>query len=669
MATNVEKIYDTSTIGNTAVNGASKTESAADDTIFKNVQKLKSQYQDTLNEQGFLGKIWNNFKNFTTLGLGSDDVEESIEQYQDGEITYEEALDAIESFEEKQEGAVDIISNTASGVATAGIAAAGVATGGGAIVLGAAVGGVVKAGLKTADRATNEIEGDALDAVQIAKDGITGAVDGAISIATAGIGASAIKPLNQTASIAGKKVSQIALQGAIDGSVSGAISSGAAGATEYTVNSLLDEDKTFTLEGLADNTAQNVMAGAAFGGLTGAASNVIQFKITESKAYKEFQNSANELAEKYASNIDSVESEIKEKFADISVLKEENISLRAKDNEKGSVLSKLISKFKKTSDLTATDVNSCASQIGDGYGARLSLDSLSEEKAKSVIEEALEGSGKTYDDFVSALKNGDELNDEFQQCLDKLKETQTSELFDRLLDLIESKRISLADDEFNNYGNEITSYFTDEQLLQIAQAYQDATGKSLNIVNNTEFDATVTKSYLGDDGKITTEEVEVAQFGKEAIQKANKKSGYPDVQMNVVSTKTTGAEIADTEIQIRGTEVNDFAEIEHLFYDLMQGKVDKTDSNYGEILPLIERINRSGELADEYYAYIKQTYKVKRLKELGITADEPNLSFSKPKKFLERLLVGKISSDDSEKLSKEGLSELYKKLHPEKSVS
>ena len=156
--------------------------------IFSNTQNasaLETQFETVQKEQGILGKAWDGIKNFFHIGLSSNDVKETIEQYKNGEISYEDVQSTIESFDKKQEGAVNIIANAATGLTTAGIA---VATGGiGALAVGAAIGGATKAGLKTLDRATNNIEGDALDAKQIAKDGLTGAIDGAISTVTAGM--------------------------------------------------------------------------------------------------------------------------------------------------------------------------------------------------------------------------------------------------------------------------------------------------------------------------------------------------------------------------------------------------------------------------------------------------------------------------------------------------
>ena len=263
---NVNSSFNVQTASTNALNNNSifVSDETAVNTVSADAEALKQQFDAVQDEQGILGKLWNGFKNLTGLGLGSNDVEAKIEQFQNGEITYEEALKTIESYDEKQEGAVNIIANTATGIATAGIA---VATGGaGALLMGAAIGGATKAGLKTLDRATNDIQGDALDVKEIIKDGVTGAVDGAVSAATAGMFKGAV---------AGQTVKEAVKQGAIQGAKAGAITGAATGATDYTVNTIADGEE-FTVEGLLGTTAQNAVTGAVFGGLLGGITGGIQ---------------------------------------------------------------------------------------------------------------------------------------------------------------------------------------------------------------------------------------------------------------------------------------------------------------------------------------------------------------------------------------------------------
>ena len=224
------------------------------------VESLRVEFEKVKDEQGFLGNIWNGIKNITCLGLGSNKVENTINDFENGKITYEQAYSTLQSFREKQKSGVDIITNTVSGVLT-GFAT--VFTGGigiAAIGLGSLSGGIIKSGFKFLDRATNDVVGDALDGKQLAKDFITGAADGAASVATGGMNG------RISSTFAGSFVS-----GVKQGVGSGAISGFVAGATEYSVNTIVDHEefdfKNFLFYA-ASNTLSSAVASGAFGGLT-----------------------------------------------------------------------------------------------------------------------------------------------------------------------------------------------------------------------------------------------------------------------------------------------------------------------------------------------------------------------------------------------------------------
>ena len=252
--------------GYTKPSNAQKTDNS-DESIFTQAssEELKNKLEEVENKQGFIGKIWNGFKNLTGLGLSSKDAKKAIEDFKKGKISYEEAEATIQKFDSKQKGIVDIVANVAAGVTVAAVA---VGTCGAGLAAGAAVGGAVKAGLKTVDRATNDVKGDALDVKQIAKDGITGAVSGAVTVATAGFGAGA------AAAKEGAKagVKEMVKQGAIQGAKRGAITGAAAGAASYTTDAMFEKDVHFNVSDLMKNTLENTVAGAITGGTMGATS-------------------------------------------------------------------------------------------------------------------------------------------------------------------------------------------------------------------------------------------------------------------------------------------------------------------------------------------------------------------------------------------------------------
>lgn len=249
----------------------------------ENVQTLEAQLQTAKDEQGIIGKAWNGIKNIFGAKSSSKSAEDAIKKYQNGQISYEEAQNTINKFSQKQKSAADVFSNVATGLATAGIiAATGIATGGLSLAVigaGALAGGAVKAGLKTIDRATNNIKGDALNAKQIVKDGLSGAVDGAVTTATCGVG--------KTVQVLGSSAKEAAKIGLTQGIKAGAISGGVTGAANYTLDAAFEDDVKFTLSGLIGATAQNAAAGAVVGGAAG--------RITNVKAYNKFENMFNNI--------------------------------------------------------------------------------------------------------------------------------------------------------------------------------------------------------------------------------------------------------------------------------------------------------------------------------------------------------------------------------------
>lgn len=627
--------------------------------INQGITSLNESFSEVQDEQGLIGKLWNGFKNLTGLGLSSNDVQEKIEQYKQGEITYEEALDTIESFSDKQEGAVNLIANTITGVATAGIT---IATGGaGALLMGAAIGGAAKAGVKTLDRATNNVAGDSLDAKEILKDTVTGAVDGMVSAATAGI----IK-----GPIAGQTVKQAVKQGAIQGATSGAITGGVTGAADYTVNTIAD-DEEFTFEGLLKTTAQNAITGAVFGGVLGGitggvSQNALNKKVkithsdslgapvdnkTQAENYIDNFNKNNEelaitdpdmvaakteklsdlskksetLAVQFDGQLDEATEQINKAFSNKTDI--EVITARAKSQS--STFSKLAKKnLEKGKPLQTMD--ECYEAIGDALGIRIQMKSLSQADATEIVEDALKQKGVTasFDDFVRFMQGDDGLSDETikalsgvsDEILDALKTRQMQSAVDQLVDGIKTGSVKIT--ELNNYGDNITSYFTEKQIQEIVDAYDYAVSKKIISADDT-FEI-VSQTQALKDSKVLESGEQVwpskVQEGKnlkitQKTKGAIKDSGYTSGQMNTKHALNDGT-IANGELQIRGTEVNEFADVEHIPYDIRTGKITASDSKYSEIYDIIKNMEKSDYTS--YNEYLGEIYKTLRMKELGL---------------------------------------------------
>ena len=638
----------------------------------QNLDDLKNQFETAQDEQGFLGKLWNGFKNLTGLGLSSNDVQDKLEQYENGEITYDEAASVIAEYKTKQDGAADLIANTVTGLAVAGVS---VATGGaGAVLIGLGVGAGAKAGLKTVDRATNNIEGDALDSKQILKDGITGAVDGVTSAITAGM---------VSVPTAGATVMTTAKQGLVQGAKAGAITGAATGATQYTTDCAFDNDKEFTLSGLLATTAQNTITGGVFGGITGGVGgaisqnnfnntvtishnnglqkeidNALQAKryldnfndnnkdiaITSAQEYSNILNkleahsaSAQSLASKFDSQIDEASEQIYQAFKNNKSIS--TITTRPKGQN--SAFSKLAKKeIEGSANLSTMD--NCYDAIGDALGLRIQMNSLDSNTSSKIVEKMLKKNNinASFDDFVKYVSGEELQNKEVENALanvskdiiNSLKQKQSQEVVDQLVKGIKKGKVNIT--EINNYGSELTSYFTDAQIQQIADAYDYAISKGVfenddvfKIVNDNPV-LDVNNTDIIDDGSVLIPS-KVDNNTKIAIKQktkdAQKETGYASTQANTKHTLKDGT-VANGELQIRGTKVNEFAEVEHIPYDIRSGKIFKDDPKYADIYELISNMKNADY--DSYNQYLGDVYKTLRMQELGLLPDSavlPNI--------------------------------------------
>ena len=620
------------------------------------IQTLEAKLETVNNEQGFISSIWNGIKCFTGLGSSSDKCEQAIEQFKNGEISYEEADSIISGFSEKQKSSVNLIANIATGLAAVAVVGSAVMTGGlslGVIAAAAGAGAATKAGLKFADRATNKVEGDALDGKQILKDSLSGAVDGAVSVATMGIGTAAVTGKT----VAQQTLKQTVIEGAKAGAKAGAISGAITGASDYTIEAAVEEDVEFNLGDLAASTAINAAGGAAAGGALGGISSGIQYKGMQAKIASrqahhenlsqdtiiELSDEAAKLNQTYSEHIDEAAAQIRNTFGD-------DVTLTGRPKSENSIFEKLASKFKK-GKLSSTSTDACLDAIGDGYGTRIQMASLSQKQSKSIIEDTLQGSGISYEQFVkyldgdlSSLDNTviESIESVRNDVLNALKEAQTKDVFESLIEGIKRDDNGIIITELNNYGDDISSYFTPRQINEIAEAYFEKTGKRLDIVTRIDdsYKGSGSEIKIDDEGTttITTDTSVIKNKG------ASKDSGYTSTQMNTrhpFNDGTTG----NGELQIRGTEVNDFADVEHIPYDIKKDKIIASDTEYAPVYNLIKGL--SDDAYKSYNTYLTKVYNWLRLKELGIETSEP---------VIKEIMSGYGLSDEAlELLSREGL--------------
>ncbi len=332
---------------------------------------------------------------------------------------------------------------------------------------------------------------------------------------------------------------------------------------------------------------------------------------------------ANDFARTFESNIETPKAQIKGIFARL----ESVVGVSARAKGASSIFDKISNKATKGELTSLTEVD-CLEAVGDAYGTRVQMRNLTEEEAKGVIEEALVGSNVSYDNFVSYMK-GDytnlteaqimELGQNRSYIIDCLKTAQTQEVVNALRAAIENKEIVIT--ELNNYGNQNSSYFTDAQLQQIAQAYFETYKKRLDIVtiynSNNIINGTV--AYADNGTRII--ETQHARYIEDGSEKG---SGYPSTHINVEHTLADGS-IGKGETQFRGTEVNAWADDEHIPYDIGKGKIRETDPRYSSVYGLIDEINNDPAKKASYQEYSNDLYRIQRLRELGLPIDLPKI--------------------------------------------
>jgi hypothetical protein len=631
------------------------------------IEALETQLEEVKNEQGIISSAWNAVKSFTGLGTSTKKCEQAIEDFKNGTITYDEASNIISKFQTKQESSVNLVSNIVTGVASVAVVGSAVATGGlslGVIAAAAGVGAATKTGLKFIDRATNKVEGDALDGKQLAKDALSGALDGGVSAVTMGLGTTSVT----TKTVAEQSLKETVIKGTISGAKIGGFSGAITGAGNYAIDSALEDDVDFSAEDLAKTTISTAFGGALTGGVIGGITSGIQYSSAEKLLAKrikdeptlsqdeivEMGEQANKINSKCESQITEAKEQIEGVFDENSSV--EKITARAKSSD--SVYEKLVKKFKNGKIETLDDEN-CYNAIADGLGTRVQIKSLTNEEAEEIIKESLKDTNVTYQQFLDFMDDDlsslddiaiNSIEETSKNVLNNLKEAQTKEVYESLISGIESGKITIT--ELNNYGDDISSYFTQSQLDEIARVYKETTGKALDIVTKMDDSYAQASANIEVDSNgeiVQNKSVDNAIYSEKG---AIKDSGYASSQMNTIHTFKDGS-TGLGELQIRGTELNEFADVEHIPYDIKQKKITEADTEYSDVFKIISKFDDS--TFTSYNKYMTKVYNWLRLKELGIETTEPSI---------QTMLKDTNLSDDALSLiSREGLTNLWKSLH------
>ncbi len=268
---NITPLNTVSGIQNTQINQQSDTFIPQNNSI--NNGELDTLLTNAKNKQGIIGKTIDSFKSSTGLGLSSKKCQRYIDDYKNGKMTYSEVLEKINKYDYKQTSSTNLISSLISG--SIGILAASlvIPTGGlslGALAAASGACALSKVSIKTIDRMTNNVQKDALNPKQLAKDTLQGAIDGFATASVMGMGKNVLagaSTLKETIKL-----------GTLNGFKAGAISGAIMGAGNYTVECATEKDEKFEGDKLIVNTVTSSLAGGITGSLLGGIFSFLGFK-------------------------------------------------------------------------------------------------------------------------------------------------------------------------------------------------------------------------------------------------------------------------------------------------------------------------------------------------------------------------------------------------------
>lgn len=230
------------------------------------------------------------------------------------------------------------------------------------------------------------------------------------------------------------------------------------------------------------------------------------------------------------------------------------------------------------------------------YGRAKGLESLRDKIVNKIASgdknvANINDARKIVEDGIGTRLILDEINDENMQALTN-----------KLCSEIENGNIQIT--EINNYrGKGLPPYFTDAQIEQIKNAVM--------IRRNNDRDNNCYDETLKDLKVITG-----------SHEKAVKASGYSALQLNV---KYKNGALG--EIQIRGKEMDQVAEVEHVPYDIRKGKQLKP--KYDNIAKEIKALD--DDTYGEYQKYWQGMFEYAIKKERGIPCARPELPDGVPK--------------------------------------
>lgn len=242
---------------------SSSQKNSYDKFTYENKSNLRKEFEETEKQQGIIGKAWDGIKNIFGAKSGSKHVEKVIKQAERGEISQEEAQEALNKYKEGQKTCIDVVADLASGILAVGAFALAVPTGGASLAVGlgiaTAVGAGVKVGIKAGDALATGKEYKGKDLLY---DTLTGGINGVLAPITNGLGNTVTKTI-------GKKLGLKIIQEGAEEAAEQGIKLG----IKQTAKNIVLNQTIDVAEGTIGKRALALGAGMAIDGALGGASD------------------------------------------------------------------------------------------------------------------------------------------------------------------------------------------------------------------------------------------------------------------------------------------------------------------------------------------------------------------------------------------------------------
>ena len=600
---------------------------------------------------------------------GEEYTKENLEKFVKGEIKLKSEI-ALNGYKEGQEMATDVAADMVSGIASVGIYAAAVAaapvTGGASIAIGLAAatasGAAIKTGVKAADALSAGKEYSLKDATH---DAATGAFSGVLAPVTGGMGGAVGKTVAtkmgiQAVKQIGKEVAADTVEAGVKQGVKSmltnptgyeyvggtllkrGVAQGAEMATDGAVGGAVDNAfRTAydggSLEEVANSAVEGFVGGAIMSPLIGG-------------GMKAVGKLGHELGSKL--NNDAPNTKEAQAMPDApKALTSDNNDFTARYIDENSQINHINMPDEGIPSPTPKHVTKQpdGTKILTPEGEKIVRDKATElhnaaaDKEAEIVK-AMQNAGFGIDKetMTHRAKSEQSIYDKVSSAMtDKKYPASFEKAVKGVYDAV-GTRTQLDDFNYKDHPDIVEVYKTDPEKAYKMAAERQSAQFAKNIENliiqqaqgKSEISAAKISNYMGKDGipYLSKEQIEhinfvAAQHGVDLnIKDPSPKvrpSGYTAYQMNF---KTKDG--FTYEWQLRGSEINEFAECEHVPYDIRQGKdVTGGRKELEQLYKPIEDVihNLSDDQFNRYNDYLTAHYKHLRKLELGFDSTAPKL--------------------------------------------